>query len=61
MYYHDEVGILRSLPLTWTNLAPVDPFVSLAGGRSAFRVVDLLELARLLAFLAGELEEVSDA
>ena len=61
MYYHDEAGILRALPLAWTSLAPVDPFVSLAAGRSAFRLLDLLELARLLTFLAGELEEVNDA
>ena len=61
VYYHDEAGRLCSLPLAWTNLAFTDPFVSLAAGRSAFRVTDLLELARLIAFLSGELEEVCDA
>jgi hypothetical protein len=61
VYYHDETGRLCSLPLAWTSLAPVDPFVSLAAGRSAFRVTDLLELSRLVAFLADELEEVCDA
>ena len=61
MYYHDEVGRLCSLPLAWTNLAYLDPFVSLAAGRSAFRVTDLLELARLIAFLSEEIEEVCDA
>ena len=61
MYYHDEAGRLCSLPLAWTNLAFDDPFVSQAAGRSAFRVTDLLELARLVAFLAGELEEACDA
>ena len=67
MYYHDpqggdsEAGRLCSLPLAWTNLAFTDPFVSLAAGRSAFRVTDLLELVRLIAFLAGELDEVCDA
>ena len=61
VYYHDEGGKLCSLPLAWTSLAYVDPFVSLAAGRSAFRVTDLLELSRLVAFLVGELEEVSDA
>jgi uncharacterized protein DUF5372 len=52
VYYQDEAGVLHSVPSTWTNLAPVDPFVSLSAGRSTFRVSDLLELARLLASLA---------
>jgi hypothetical protein len=51
VYYHDEAGTLRSLPATWTSMAPEDPFVSLAGGRSPFRMTDLLELVRLLASL----------
>ncbi len=52
VYYQDQAGALRSMPTAWTSLAPVDPFVRLAAGRSAFRVTDLLELARLLAALA---------
>jgi hypothetical protein len=36
------------LPAAWTDRAPSDPFVALAGGRSAFRVSDLLELAELV-------------
>lgn len=61
VYYHDEAGTLCSLPLAWTSLAFVDPYVSLAAGRSAFRMTDLLELSRLVAFLVGELEEVCNA
>jgi hypothetical protein len=60
VYYQDETGALHSLPLAWTSLAPEDPFVSLAAGRSAFRVVDLVELSRRVTFLIRELEEVSD-
>jgi hypothetical protein len=60
VYYQDETGSLHSLPLAWTNLAAEDPFVSLSAGRSAFRVVDLLELARCVAFLLQEIEEASD-
>ena len=52
VYYHDVAGVLRSLPATWTSVAPTDPFVALAAGRSAFRVTDLLALARLLATMA---------
>ena len=53
VYYHDEAGELRSLPTAWTSVAPVDAFVSLAVGRSAFRLADLLELTRLLASLSA--------
>ena len=61
VYYHDEVGKLCSLPLKWTSLAPIDPFVSLSAGRAAFRVSDLLELSRMLASLKGGQEEGRDA
>ncbi|MBU0511124.1 MAG: Y4bD/Y4pK family protein [Chloroflexi bacterium] len=61
VYYHDEAGILCSIPQAWTSLAPVDPFVKLAGGRSAFRVTDLLELTRLVAYLTKEHDEGCDA
>jgi hypothetical protein len=54
VYYHDETGTLCSLPLGWTSLAPIDPFVRFSAGRAAFRLVDLLELSRLLAALARE-------
>jgi hypothetical protein len=56
-YYHDAAGTLRSIPLAWTSLAPVDPFVRLAAGRALFRVADLVELSRLLASLRGKREE----
>ena len=49
VYYQDEAGCLRSLPAMWTSMAPEEPFVSLAGGRSPLRMADLLELVRLLA------------
>ena len=56
VYYQDEAGGLHSVPAAWTSLAPVDPFVRLSAGRSAFRVTDLLELARLLAALTQSQE-----
>jgi hypothetical protein len=54
VYYQDGSGTLCSIPRAWTSLAPADPFVHLATERSAFRVADLLELARLVTFLSGE-------
>jgi len=48
VYYHDDTGKLRSIPAKWTDVAGGDPFVIVAAGRSPFRVVDLLELYRLV-------------
>jgi hypothetical protein len=47
----DSQGYLASLPAGWTSVVPEDPYVVLAGGRSPFRVTDLLELAALVARL----------
>jgi hypothetical protein len=41
-------GRTRSLPVGWTNVAPVDPFVTVAAGRAPFRLEDLLALTALL-------------
>jgi len=46
--WYDEQGRLRTVPATWTSVVEPDPFVVLAAGRCAFRVVDLLRLADLL-------------
>jgi Family of unknown function (DUF5372) len=48
VWLYDEQGRLRRVPTAWTDRASVDPFVALSGGRSAFRVCDLLELASLI-------------
>jgi len=61
VYYHDETGKLCSLPLKWTSLAPVDPFVCQSAGRAAFRVSDLLELSHRLVSLKQGQEEENDA
>jgi hypothetical protein len=41
-------GRTRSLPVGWTSIAPVDPFVTVAAGRAPFRLEDLLALTALL-------------
>ena len=43
---------VRSLPATWTDIEGADPFLVLAGGRTFFRVEDLVVLTRLLQDLA---------
>jgi hypothetical protein len=51
VYFHDDAGRLRKIPACWTNIVAEDPFVVVAGGRSAFRVADLLMLADLIEVL----------
>jgi hypothetical protein len=48
VFFFDDDGAQRSLPTRWTDAAPPDPFVALSGGRSAFRVADLLALGELM-------------
>ena len=48
VYYTGEDGALRHVPVGWTSVAATDPFVSVARGRSAFRVEDLLALAEAI-------------
>lgn len=43
-----------SVPPQWTDIVAPDPEVIMGRGRSFFRVVDLLELASLVAHLAAE-------
>ena len=47
-------GTLRSLPVGWTDLAPVDPYVVISAGRSWFRVEDLMALVDLIAIAGGK-------
>ena len=46
--YHDDNGLLVSLPISWTDRSGVDPFVVIANGRALFRPADLLALSRML-------------
>jgi len=46
--YVGSTGRTRSLPVGWTDVAPVDPFISVAAGRAPFRLEDLLALTALL-------------
>jgi hypothetical protein len=46
--YLDEERRMHEIPLNWTDLAPQDPLATLAGVKSCFRAMDLLELAHLI-------------
>ena len=48
VFYLDERGELRSIPARWTSAIVDDPFVVFSAGRSLFRLVDLLELTKLM-------------
>ena len=48
VWFHDADAHLRSLPASWTSIMAEDPFNVVAAGRAAFRVEELLELARLI-------------
>jgi hypothetical protein len=37
------------VPISWTDALPADPYVSVGGGRSQFRVEDLLALREIIA------------
>jgi len=52
--YYDESGVVRSMPLSWTSVAPIDPFVGRAAGRSPLHITDLHALVELVAGLAVE-------
>lgn len=54
VYFLDQQGRLRHMPVGWTNMAPADPFQTVAAGQSWFRAEDLLRLADLLAQLETE-------
>lgn len=47
-YREPESEAVRSLPASWTDAEPPDPFIALGRGRSYFKVEDLLILAGLL-------------
>jgi len=46
VYYHDAENRLRSVPTSWTSLAPVDPFLIAADGQSHLHIDGVLALAR---------------
>jgi hypothetical protein len=54
-------GRTRSLPVSWTDVAPIDPFAVVAAGRAAFRLEDLCALIALLHDLHPVVREPAEA
>lgn len=48
VFFFGDDGTMRSLPREWTDVAETDVFVTVAAGRSAFRVEDLVALADVI-------------
>jgi hypothetical protein len=48
IFYHQDDGLLTSIPAYWTSGYDPDVFNVISDGRSAFRFKELLELARLV-------------
>jgi hypothetical protein len=57
VFFFDEDGVQGSVPAAWTDAVALDSFVGLSGGRSAFRVADLVALGALMDGLAGPADE----
>ena len=51
LYLEADDGRTHRLPIGWTSLGPVEPFIAVAKGRSLFRVEDLIRLAELVCAL----------
>ncbi len=52
VFFLDDEGGQHSMPVGWTDVAQPDVFVAMADGRAAFRVCDLVVLARLIEHLS---------
>ena len=54
VWFQDSKGHVHSLPTSWTDVGAIDPFVTMAAGRSLFRVTDLLELTNRIGVCTAE-------
>jgi hypothetical protein len=52
--YYNELGEVDCIPLAWTDAKGVDPFLEISGGRSFFRLEDLLRLMDLISDLSSK-------
>lgn len=58
--YVGSSGRTRSLPVGWTSVAPIDPFVHMSAGRAVFRLEDLLALTALIRDVRPSVREGQD-
>ena len=48
VYFYDKEDNLISIPATWTDIEPEDPFVEASQGQSLFRIEDLIQLVDVI-------------
>lgn len=60
VYYHDDQERLKSLPSSYTDILPADPFIVLSGKESLFHPQHMLALLRLMESLQQRGEERND-
>ncbi|MFC1680959.1 DUF5372 family protein [Pseudomonadota bacterium] len=48
VFYEDDQGDQKSVPIGFTDALPLDPFVIVAAGHSRLRIQDLLDLTVLV-------------
>jgi hypothetical protein len=61
LYLEVDGERVQRLPVGWTSLGGVDPFVQRSAGRSLFRVDDLLRLSELVAEIGGAQQPADEA
>jgi hypothetical protein len=48
LFFKDDRDRLRTMPAQWTDVCPPDPYEAIADRQSHFRLLDLIELSRLV-------------
>ena len=54
IFYHQDDGLLTSIPACWTSVYEPHPFNVISKGRSVFRFQELLELTGLIEGFMSE-------
>ena len=57
--YYDDQGHLRSMLTSWTSLHELDSFMAASGGRSWFRIDDLLRLSAHISLMRSNRDDES--
>lgn len=57
VFFYGPDGTVCSLPAGWTDAVAADVFVTVAAGRSAFRIEDLVALVDLVETMGGDLAD----
>jgi Family of unknown function (DUF5372) len=60
VYFYDADGKLKSFLTAITDMAPINDFMRISAGRSAFRIDDLLQLRDMLDRRQSQPEECHD-